>query len=66
LPKAWKDGAVKGLRARGGFIVDMIWKDGKVVEFLISSKESRDVNVLVNGSLRVVRSTATQSMTSFK
>ena len=38
LPKAWPEGTLSGLRARGGFTVDMKWKGGKLVEAKIGSK----------------------------
>jgi alpha-L-fucosidase 2 len=31
LPKEWKDGSVTGFKLAGGEKIDLVWKDGKVV-----------------------------------
>lgn len=38
LPPQWKNGNIKGLRARGGFVIDdLVWQDGKITKLVITS-----------------------------
>jgi alpha-L-fucosidase 2 len=45
LPDAWKDGEVKGLVARGAFVVGLKWANGKVSQVEIFSKNGGECRV---------------------
>jgi len=51
LPEAWPAGTVKGLRARGGFTVDLVWKGGRVATAKITSALGRPARVRINGEI---------------
>lgn len=45
LPKAWSNGSVKGLRARGGFTVDMTWREGRLTTATVRSLQGKQCRV---------------------
>jgi alpha-L-fucosidase 2 len=61
LPKAWPAGSAKGLRARGGFTVDMEWRDGKVTAYQIRSARPLPVKLRANGKETTIQSLSTKS-----
>ncbi len=54
LPKEWRDGRFSGLCARGGWVVDAEWRDGRVVYCRIKSRNGGHTVVRVNDESRDV------------
>ena len=50
LPDVWKDGTVKGLCCRGGFVLEeLTWKDGKPARVTVRSTVGGKLNISWNG-----------------
>jgi len=55
LPDNWKDGAVSGIRARGGLTVDMTWENSRVTRLTLNAQQSCSVTLTMNGERRSVK-----------
>lgn len=53
LPKAWANGSFRGLRARGGFEVDILWKSGRIVSGEVRSTQNGICRIRGNPPLNV-------------
>nr|MDE7216076.1 hypothetical protein [Clostridia bacterium] len=53
LPPAWKDGSVKGLGLRGGFVVDMKWNGGRWTELKLKSATDSTFTMYCDRDIRV-------------
>ena len=45
LPMAWEQGNVKGLLARGGFVVDIYWQEGELTQINITSLQGEECKI---------------------
>lgn len=53
LPDAWPTGHVKGLRARGGFEIDITWLEGNLIRAEIISYSGEECIVYSSSNLKV-------------
>lgn len=52
LPSAWSDGSVRGLRARGGFRVDVEWSDGAPTRIAVHSLAGKTCRIHWKDTIR--------------
>jgi alpha-L-fucosidase 2 len=65
LPSAWKDGSVRGLRARGGVEVTLEWKQGGLVYAELFAVRSGTHNLRAPKGVKIVRALADGKPASF-
>jgi alpha-L-fucosidase 2 len=54
LPEQWKTGAVEGLRTRGGYEIDMAWKDGTLSKALIKAHYDKTCRLRTKTPVKVL------------
>ncbi|WP_235336196.1 glycosyl hydrolase family 95 catalytic domain-containing protein [Pontibacter korlensis] len=52
LPENWTNGSVKGLKARGGYEVDLSWKSGKLDRLVVKSSLGGNCRIRVHDPIR--------------
>ena len=55
LPEQWSEGQVKGICARGGFVINMAWSNGKITQATLYSKNGGSTMVKYNGEAKQIK-----------
>ena len=63
LPDSWKTGHIKGLKARGGYTVDITWKNHQVTSACIHATQDGTITVKWNGRKKTITLKAKQNKT---
>lgn len=72
LPDAWKEGSIKGIKARGNFEADIEWKDNQLLKANIKSISGNDcvlrtsLPISINGKKGKNKKDGTYYLNSFK
>lgn len=52
LPSVWKNGSIKGLVARGGFVINLDWKNGRLTDLTVFSTNGGNCRLRISESLK--------------
>jgi alpha-L-fucosidase 2 len=54
LPVQWKNGSISGLRARGGFDVDLAWNEGRLTKAIIKANYDKPCRLRTKTPVKVI------------
>ena len=55
LPDAWQNGSIQGLRARGGYTVDIAWENGKLTAAHITADRKGEISIRYGERVETVK-----------
>jgi len=61
LPSVWRNGSIKGIKARGNFTLSINWKDGKLIQAKIYSGNGGNCRVSSLKPIKVIETRSKQA-----